>query len=162
MKNLLLLLLFSFLCTYAEACTGYVVAFKGLNDAFDVKAFNVYVERLGYCSKTFSWQESKKALKYINQLNKPYQLYGFSKGAGTISYVLRHVISKPEFVITIGAYRTTNVDFTPYKVNFVNFFDESGKGQKSPGIYLDVKHFEMQNEVNKINGGLSGLGPARS
>lgn len=147
---------------YVHACTGYIVGFKGLEDTFDTVAFRHYADRLGYCNKIYSWQDSKKAIKFVDQLKVPYQLYGFSKGAETVSTVLGRVKHKPEFVITIGAYRTTNVDFTKHKVNFVNYFDESGKGQQGPGIFLNVLHFEMQKEVNRINGGLSGLGPARS
>ena len=161
MKKIGLFLLATFFI-HAHACTGYIVGFKGLEEVFDTLAFKQYTDRLGYCSKIYSWQDGKKAVKFVDQLKVPYQLYGFSKGAETVSTVLGRVKHKPEFVITIGAYRTTNVDFTKYKVNFVNYFDESGKGQQGPGIFLNVLHFEMQKEVNRINGGLSGLGPARS
>jgi hypothetical protein len=158
-NGLLLAAVFSF---HIHACTGYIIGFKGLEDAFDTAAFRQYADRLGYCNKVYSWHEDKKAVQYVDQLKVPYQLYGFSKGAQTVSTILGRVKHRPEFVITIGAYKTTNVDFTNYKVNFVNYFDESGKGQKGPGIFLNVLHFEMQKEVNRINGGLSGLGPARS
>ncbi len=147
---------------HTYACTGYIIGFRGLEDAFDVVAFKQYADRLGYCNKIYSWQDGQKAVKYVDQLKTPYQLYGFSKGAQTVATVLSRTKHKPEFVITIGAYKTTDVDFTNYKVNFVNYFDESGRGQKGPGIFLNVLHFEMQKEVNRINGGLSGLGPARS
>lgn len=157
-----LLLFIAATSTYVQACTGYVVGFRGLDDAFDTNAFKVYSSRLGYCNKIYSWHEAKKAVQYVDRLKVPYQLYGFSKGAETVSTVLKRTTHRPEFVITIGAYKTTNVDFSSYKVNFVNYFDESGRGQKGPGIFLDVLHFEMQKEVNRINGGLSGLGPARS
>ncbi len=149
MKKLLLstLLMLPFV---ANACVGYVVAFKGLNDSFDDTAFKTYVIRNGYCGKTFSWNNHKDAIKFINSVNVPYKMYAFSKGAETISIVLKQVENKPEYIITIGAYKTTNVDFTKYNITFDNFFDNSGIGQTSPGIYLNVPHNLIQKEVNKI------------
>jgi hypothetical protein len=55
----------------------------------------------------------------------------------------------PSYVITIGAYKTTNVDFTRYQVNFDNYFDRSGLGSAGPGRYLpNVAHMKMQRRVN--------------
>ena len=135
----------------ALACSGYVVAFKGLNDAFDNSAFNEYVERIEYCSRSYSWHDKKTAVKFINSLNVPYQLYAYSKGAETVSFLLRQgEIKKPEFILTIGAHRTANVNFEKYNIPYENYFDNSGIGQKSPGIFLNVLHSNMQKEVNKI------------
>jgi len=135
----------------ALACSGYVVAFKGENDAFDSSALSEYSERVEYCSKSYSWYDEKNAVKFINSLNVPYQLYAYSKGAATVSSLLRQgKIKKPEFILTIGAYRTTNVNFEKYGIRYKNYFDHSGIGQKSPGTFLNVSHFEMQKEVNKI------------
>ena len=47
-----------------------------------------------------------------------------------ISYtILKTILKKenvhmPTFIITVGAYRTTNVNFKDFDVNFFNFFDE--------------------------------------
>ncbi len=149
MKKLLLstLLMLPFV---ANACIGYVVAFKGLNDAFDNEALSVYADRLAYCNKSFSWNEEKNAIKFIETLNVPYQLYGFSRGAQSVLTVLNVAKVKPEYVITIGAYKTTNVNFDKHNVRYNNFFDQSGVGQKSPGTYLNVPHNMIQKEVNKI------------
>jgi hypothetical protein len=134
----------------ATACSGYVIAFKGLNNAFDNEALSVYANRIAYCSKSFSWDREKDAIKFIETLNVPYQLYGFSRGAQTVSTVLSAVKVKPEYVITIGAYKTANVNFDKHNVRYNNFFDQSGVGQKSPGMYLNVPHNMIQKEVNKI------------
>jgi len=134
----------------ATACNGYVIAFKGLNDAFDNEALSVYANRIAYCSKSFSWNREKDAIKFIETLNVPYQLYGFSRGAQTVSVVLNTVKVKPEYIITIGAYKTANVNFDKHNVRYDNFFDQSGVGQKSPGVYLNVPHNMIQKEVNKI------------
>lgn len=133
------------------ACSGYVVAFKGLNDAFDSSAFNEYVERIEYCSRSYSWNDEKAAVKFINSLNVPYQFYAYSKGAETVSSLLRQgKIKKPEFILTIGAYRTANVNFERYNIRYKNYFDHSGIGQKSPGTFLNVSHSDIQKEVNRI------------
>ena len=139
-----------FLPLVANACNGYVIAFRGLNDVFDQSALNVYASRLAYCSKTFSWHKEKDAIEFISTINVPYQLYGFSRGAGSVATVLKQVKTKPEYVITIGAYKTTNVDFGKYNVRYDNFFDNSGICQRSPGMYLNVPHNKIQSEVNKI------------
>jgi hypothetical protein len=142
------LLLFS---SVAHACTGWVIGFRGLNDAFDDVAFRNYVSRLGYCTKIWSWHQHSEAVKHISVLRTPYQLYGYSQGAVTVGNVLKQIPSKkPDFVITVGAYRTTDVDFSKYGVSFQNYFDSSGRGQRSPGIFLSVAHYKIQGEVNRI------------
>ncbi len=147
----LLLLLFMLFGSNAFACTGYVVGFKGLNDAFDHKAFNRYAKQIGFCGKVFSWHQDKQAVEFINQLKIPYQMYGFSRGAATITDVLKQPLkTKPVFVITIGAYKTADVNFQKYQVKFANYFDQSGVGQKSPGMFINVSHFEMQEKVNQL------------
>ena len=133
------------------ACVGYVIGFKGNDDIFDHQAFNQYVNQIGYCSKLFSWHRSNDAVKFINSIDEKYQLYGFSKGAETISKLLKNSsVKKPEYVLTIGAFRTTDVDFKKYDVKFDNYFDDSGRGQKSPGVFLSVSHSKIQKEVNKV------------
>ena len=133
------------------ACTGYVVGFKGKDDIFDTQAFTEYTNYIGYCNKLYSWNQHKDAIKFINSLDVKYQLYGFSKGAVSIAMVLKQVgAKKPEYVLTIGAYKTTDVNFDKNKIKYQNYFDNSGIGQKSPGIFLNVSHNEIQKEVNKI------------
>jgi hypothetical protein len=134
-----------------NACVGYVVAFRGLNDVFDHKALENYANYLGYCHKTFGWYQPTEAIKFINGIDKKYQLYGFSKGAETISKLLKDSsVKKPEYVLTIGSFRTTDVDFKKYNIKFDNYFDDSGRGQKSPGVFLSVSHSKIQKEVNKV------------
>ena len=134
-----------------HACVGYVIGFKGNDDMFDSQAFDNYVNNLGYCSKVYGWYRGNDAIKFINTLQVPFQLYGYSKGAATISELLKKdKTNKPEYILTIGAYRTTDVNFAKYNVKFDNFFDSSGKGQKGPGVFLPVSHKEIQKEVNRL------------
>jgi hypothetical protein len=134
-----------------NACVGYVVAFRGQNDVFDQPALEQYANHLGYCHKVFGWYQSKDAVLFINNTAVTYQLYGFSKGAETISKLLKDSsIRKPEYVLTIGAFRTTDVDFKKYNIKFDNYFDDSGRGQRSPGIFLSVSHSKIQKEVNRL------------
>lgn len=133
---------------FANACKGYVIGFKGLNESFNSVAFQKYADRLGYCGKSFSWFQDKEALQYIQTLKKPYRLYGFSRGAQTVSDVLKQTKTKPEYVLTIGAYKTTNVNFDEHRVRYDNFFDQSGIGQKSPGVFFNVSHADIEKEVS--------------
>ena len=132
------------------ACSGYVIGIKGDRDIFDGSAFAEYASELNYCSKSFSWYQDKEIVKFANKLHLPYQLYGFSKGAETVKRVLIQVTNKPAYIITIGAYKTAKVDFSNHNIDFINYFDHSGIGQKSPGIFLDISHNMVQKEVNRI------------
>ena len=135
----------------ANACIGYVVAFRGQNDIFDQPALEQYANHLGYCYKVFGWYQSKYAVHFISSTDVKYRLYGFSKGAETISRLLKDSSTrKPEYVLTVGAFRTVDVDFKKYNIKFENYFDNSGRGQKSPGIFLSVSHSLIQKEVNKL------------
>ncbi len=149
MKKIVLSLLLS-LPLFAHACKGYVVGFRGLNDTFNYASFQKYANRLGYCSKSFSWHQDKEALQYIQTLKKPYRLYGFSRGAQTVSDVLKRTKTKPEYVLTIGAYKTTNVNFDEHGIRYDNFFDHSGVGQKSPGVFFNVSHADIEKEVSEF------------
>lgn len=134
-----------------NACVGYVVAFRGQNDVFDQSALEKYANHLSYCYKVFGWYQFKDAVLFINSIDENYQLYGFSKGAETISKLLKNSsIRKPEYVLTIGAFRTADVDFKKYNIKFDNYFDDSGRGQLSPGVFLSVSHSKIQKEVNKV------------
>ena len=134
----------------AFACNGYVIAFKGLNDAFDFKAFKEYTEQAGLCGKTYSWTNVQGATKFILSSELPYELYGYSQGAESVRNFLKNTaLRKPTFVITVGAYKTANVNFDDFNVNYINFFDDSGKEQKNSGIFLKVPHHKIQQEANK-------------
>jgi hypothetical protein len=132
------------------ACDGYVIGFGGLNGMFDRKAFDEYANIQGYCARSYAWQDKDKATLFIRDITVPHQLYGFSKGAETVSKVLKEVDKKPNFILTVGAYKTVNVNFTKYGIPFQNFFDASGKGQKSPGVFLNKRHNQMQEAVNRL------------
>lgn len=146
-----ILLLFLFYPAIAYSCNGYVIGFKGLDDIFDQQAFKEYADRRGYCSVSYSRHSVNLAIQHISTLSVPYRLYGYSAGSISVRSVLENKnIKKPEFVITVGAYKTTDVNFDKFKVPYVNYFDHSGRGQKSPGIYLDVSHNKIQQTVNVI------------
>jgi hypothetical protein len=122
----------------------------GLNDVFDHKAFAVYSANINYCFKAYKWQDKNKAKQHIDTLNVPYQLYGFSQGASTVGSLVRqgNLKNYPEYIITIGAYKTTNVDFSSTGIPFNNYFDYSGIGQTSPGTFILVPHYKIQQAVN--------------
>ncbi len=150
MKKCLLLFLV-FCAPLAYSCDGLVIGFKGKDDIFDQRAFENYARHLGYCSRSYSWHQIKQAQQQILSTTVPYQLYGFSRGAVSVKNILSKTnIRKPEFVLTVGAYKTTDVNFDQYQVEYKNYFDHSGIGQTSPGVYLNVSHNRIQQEVNKI------------
>lgn len=130
------------------ACDSYVVGFKGLGSQFDHEAFEHYVG--SRCSRLYSAADTPKAVEFIHTLNQPYELYGFSLGAQSVRTVLATAKTKPSFVLTIGAYHTADVDFDKYGVEYKNYFDASGRLQRSPGIHVpNVQHMKMQKYVNK-------------
>jgi hypothetical protein len=78
-------------------------------------------------------------------------LYGYSRGAVTVSRIVKDGrVQMPRYILTMGAHRTTDVNFDRYGVLYSNYFDDSGRGQQSPGIFLAVSHGEIQREVNKF------------
>lgn len=150
MKKILFLLLFLPLSVYAN-CNLNIIGFGGLNDAFDHKAFKEYAEKKNACYKAFKWQEKDLALSYIKQLNNNFELYGYSKGAETVAKLVKINKVKPSYILTIGAFRTVDVDFTNYDIRFENYFDHSGVGQKSPGVFVkNINHFKMQQYINQF------------
>jgi hypothetical protein len=135
----------------AFACQGYLIGFKGVNNQFDARAFMEYSNNVGLCGRIYSPKEVDEAIKFITNNKLPYELYGYSMGAESVRKILeKRPLRKPEFVITIGAYRTANVDFDKFNVPYVNYFDDSGVGQKSWGYFLKVPHDKIQQEVNKV------------
>ncbi len=102
------------------------------------------------CSKVFEWNQTENAIKFINKDHKPFHLYGFSKGAESVSIIMRQINRQPVYIITVGAWHTVDLDFSPYGVNFHNYFDDSGSKQKSPGLRINnVPHMMMQDHVNQ-------------
>lgn len=149
MKRLLLSLLF--FSNTAYACIGYVIGFRGRDEVFDHGAFVEYAMNIGYCGRSYSPSAVESAERFIKTLKVPYHLYGYSQGAATVSDLMRRGrVKPPRYIITMGAYRTTDVNFDRYGVLYGNYFDESGRGQQSPGTYLAVGHGEIQREVNQF------------
>ncbi len=150
MKRILFLLLLAPVIANAK-CNNYIIAFRGLEDAFDKEAFLQYANIKSSCYKIFNWQQVDHAVDFINNLATDYEFYGFSKGAWSVSKTLTKVKHKPKYIITIGAWHTTDVDFSKYNIKFNNFFDHSGRNQKSPGTHIyNVPHMRMQNHINKL------------
>lgn len=149
------LLTIIFFAGLAKADT-VVIGLKGLNNAFDSAAFYEYA--LLKKAKPIIVEHTK--IQSIHQLldkthPNNYILYGFSFGASTVSKIVKDRFAKnktmPSEIITIGAYHTTDVDFSKYNIQFNNFFDLSGKNNKGPGYHLpNVPHMRMQQAVNNI------------
>jgi len=149
MKYLIfLLLLFT---NPAVACKSYIIGFRGLDSAFDHSAFYDYAKKRTDCTVVFNHNEYKRAIRFVNQLRVPYELYGYSAGAATAMTVVKRAKRMPGYVITMGAYYSTDVDFYKYEIDYDNFFDASGIGQKSPGIHVkNVAHDRIQRYVTEF------------
>ncbi len=145
---LLIFLLLVSTSNLAAQCDSYMIGFKGLGGVFDTKAFNEYAGRNVDCSILFEHQQITEAAELMSRINKPYELYGFSAGAASIIPFLNKVKRQPRYIITVGAISSTNVDFLRHEINFDNFFDDSGKHNKSPGIYVrNMPHNKIQQYV---------------
>jgi hypothetical protein len=141
------IIMFFLLTTIANA--DILIGFKGKHGQFDHKAFN----ELAAKKKLKPVIANETNQLHLNNLiqNNNYELYGYSRGAAIVSYVVRMVhdnnMNKPKFVTTVGAYKTTDVDFRKYNIKFKNYFDHSGRGQRSPGIFVNVPHDKIMRYV---------------
>lgn len=134
---------------------GFIIGLTGKNETFDHQAFFKFAKSRKLLPIVLSWQNETIAYNVINNSQGYYELYGFSKGAETsynlVNRLAKNKVRLPGFVITIGAYKDANVDFSKFNIEFKNYFDTSGIGQKSPGIHIkDKEHLEMQDFVNRI------------
>ncbi len=148
MKYLLILFLF---LTQSAIAGDYIIGFRGMNEQFDRQAFIEFAQKRNLTPFVFSHNQVTSAMNLIKSKNQNYQLYGYSLGAVSVREVLvrlkRENVKMPIFVTTVGAYKTTNVDFTNFGVGFKNYFDDSGKGTSSPGVFLSVPHREIMKHV---------------
>lgn len=133
----------------SQACNSWVVGFRGLRGDFDQAAFETWSQRRAQCNRVFEWDQRQSALIFIDNLRVPYELYGFSKGAETVLWLVPRVRTRPRYVITIGGWHTVNFDFGRWGVPFDNWFDRSGAGNPGPGIHLPhVPHKQIQAWIN--------------
>lgn len=146
MRMFLLLLMWSGL---AQACDSWVVGFRGLRGQFDQVAFEAWSRPRAQCSRVFDWDQHRAALAFIDGLRVPYELYGFSKGAETVLWLVPRVRTRPRYVITLGGWHTVNFDFGQWAVPFDNWFDQSGAGNPGPGTHVPgVRHSQLQAWAN--------------
>ena len=132
-------------------CDSYVVGFRGLNRAFDQPAFDQYADQRGSCSLVYDYTEADLATKFVDAVAEPYELYGYSAGAVAVSQVLQRAQRPPQYVITVGALASVDVNFAQFGVRFDNWFDESGRGSRSPGRYIpQVPHDRIQAYINRF------------
>ena len=135
----------------AVDCDSYIVGFRGLNRAFDQLAFDQYADRRGSCSLVYDHTEVAEAAGFIDHIDEPYELYGYSAGAVAVRRVLQQVQRLPQYVITVGALASVDVNFAPWGIQFDNWFDASGHGSRSPGRYIPgVAHDRIQAYVNQF------------
>jgi len=67
---------------------GFVIGFTGLNETFDQQAFFEFAAQRQLIPITLSWKQEEAALSIIAGSKGYYELYGFSKGAGTVYSVV--------------------------------------------------------------------------
>lgn len=139
-------------CLASPAQADVIIGFRGKGGAFDQQAFSYHAAKRGLRPIVLDAGARARAVEMIRTSSGPYELYGYSLGAASVAAVLRAVsrekIRKPRTVTTVGAFRTTDVDFTRYGVPFANYFDASGRGQRSPGKHIPgVSHARIQRYV---------------
>ncbi len=137
--------------TTTAECSRYIIGFRGLGGAFDLKAFEEYAVQRKGCTQVYNFTEFQSATEFVKSINKPYELYGYSAGAVSVGQVLKQKVRRPEHAITIGALSTVDVDFSLYNIKFDNWFDASGRGSRSPGEHFpNVSHDRMQSYINQF------------
>ena len=151
MRYLILLFLFFSSSVIAK---DFIIGFKGMNEQFDTEAFIEFAQKRKLKPYVFSANQVSSAVRLIKNKKKNYELYGYSLGAvsvrETLTILKKENVHMPTFIITVGAYKTTNVNFTDFDVNFFNFFDDSGKGSLSPGLYIPVPHHQIMRYVTDM------------
>ena len=144
MKKILALCLL-LLPTVAQA--DVIIGFRGKDGAFDQQAFSRFADKRGKPGVILYADQIDAALSHIEK-HQRYELYGYSLGASSVVKVMRKVKHMPEHIWTVGAFHSTNVNFTSYGVRFDNFFDASGTGTKSPGMHIGVSHGKIMQFVS--------------
>ena len=151
MRYLILLFLFFSSSVIAK---DFIIGFKGMNEQFDTESFIIFAQKRNLKPYVFSANQVSSAVRLIKSKKKNYELYGYSLGAvsvrETLTILKKENVHMPTFIITVGAYKTTNVNFTDFDVNFFNFFDDSGKGSLSPGLYIPVPHHQIMRYVTDM------------
>jgi hypothetical protein len=131
-------------------CSRYVIGFRGLSSAFDQAAFDQYVAQRQGCGRVYNYTQAVSAVEFVKSISQPYELYGYSAGVVAVGQVLKQSRRRPDYAVTVGALATVNVDFSQYGIKFDNWFDDSGRGSRSPGQYLPgVAHDRIQSHVNQ-------------
>ena len=141
----ILIALFCFWSVTAQA--DVIIGFRGKNGAFDRKAFADFAAKRKLVGVILRADQLNIALKYIDK-NIHYELYGYSLGARSVFQIIKRVKHMPNHVWTVGAYHTTNVDFRRYNVKFNNYFDVSGRGNRSPGKHIGISHDKIMRYVS--------------
>ena len=148
-----LILLFLFLSSSVIA-KDFIIGFRGMDEQFDTEAFILFAHKRNLKPYVFSANQVSSAVRLIKSKKKNYELYGYSLGAvsvrETLTILKKENVHMPTFIITVGAYKTTNVNFKDFDVNFFNFFDDSGKGSLSPGLYIPVPHHQIMRYVTDM------------
>jgi hypothetical protein len=151
MRYLLFLLLF---ISSSAIAKDFIIGFRGMNEQFDTESFIIFAQKRNLKPYVFSANQVSSAVRLIKSEKKNYELYGYSLGAvsvrETLTILKKENVHMPTFIITVGAYRTTNVNFKDFDVNFFNFFDDSGKGSLSPGLYIPVPHHQIMRYVTDM------------
>ena len=151
MRYLLFLLLF---ISSSAIAKDFIIGFRGMNEQFDTESFIIFAQKRNLKPYVFSANQVSSAVRLIKSKKQNYQLYGYSLGAvsvrETLTILKKENVHMPTFIITVGAYRTTNVNFKDFDVEFFNFFDDSGKGSLSPGLYIPVPHHQIMRYVTDM------------
>jgi hypothetical protein len=128
-----------------------IIGFRGSQEQFDQRAFEDFAKKRNLLPITTSPYYMARAIDIIERHHGRYELYGYSLGAQTAKQVVvhQHQARKkmPDRVTTVGAHKKTNVDFAPYGIPFINYFDGSGKGNVAPGQHINVPHDQIMRYV---------------
>ena len=92
----------------------YMIAFKGLNEAFETKVMTEWCRKNNYTLRIFGYKEVNQAIKYVNKTPREshIEVWGYSRGA-VAGYDLIRLTPTIRYsrLHTIGTYHTVTSSF---------------------------------------------------
>ena len=92
----------------------YMIAFKGLNEAFETKVMTEWCRKNNYTLRIFGYKEVNQAIKYVNKTPREshVEVWGYSRGAVAGYDLIRLTPTiKYDRLHTVGTYHTVTSSF---------------------------------------------------
>ena len=138
----------------------YMIAFKGLNEAFETKVMTEWCRKNNYTLRIFGYKELDQAIKYVNKTPREshIEVWGYSRGA-VAGYKLIKLTPNVKYarLHTIGTHPTVTNSFGVLKnvsrhTNYVETHQQPKGFFKNPNnVSLGpVNHFEATKKALEV------------